>query len=123
MPGITTAGIDAALGVLDGTLYVSAHDGPPDSGSLNEANVTRQATTFSAAGNYGAVGGRSRANAAEVLFENVEAGTYQAWSVWTAETAGECLWVVPFATNRTLDAGDDLRGPIDAIECYIEPDL
>ena len=120
MPGITTAGLDGALEVLDGTLYISVHDGAPGGGATNEAAVTRQTTTFAAPGDYG-VGGRSRTNASEVLFEDVAAGTYEAWSVWTAATGGTCLWVVPFADNRTLSAGDDLRLPANGLECRIEP--
>ena len=121
MPGITTAGLDGALEVLDGTLYISVHDGAPGGGATNEAAVTRQTTTFAAPGDY-SVGGRSRTNASEVLFEDVAAGTYEAWSVWTAATGGTCLWVVPFDVNRTLEAGDDLRGPVGAIEAYLVPE-
>ena len=118
MPGITTVGMNNALSQLDGTLYLSAHNGPPAGGTTNEA-TTRQAVTFGAA--YDTLTGRARANSGEVLFTDPGAGTYEAWSEWTAATVGDCLWVVPYDINRTLLAGDDLRASPGAVECIIEP--
>lgn len=116
----TVAGLDASLGILDATVYLGVHDGEPGAdGSTNELAGTRPAITFGAAGTDGT--GRQRANTNEIVFENPGAGTYQAWSVWTLATGGTCYWVVPFDTNRTLLAGDDLRAAVDAVKCKITP--
>jgi hypothetical protein len=116
----TVAGLDAALGILDATVYLGVHDGAPGAdGSTNELAGTRPSVAFDAAEAAGAPGGRMRKNTSAITFEDPGAGTYQAWSVWTANTAGTCLWVIPFDTNRTLTAGDDLRLPAGELECII----
>lgn len=118
---ITTAGMDGALAVLDATVYLGVHDGAPGAdGSTNELGGTRPAVTFGAAGTDGGTG-RERANTNEVTFADPGAGTYQAWSIWSAATGGTCLWIIPFDVNRTLVAGDDLRAAIGAIQCGVTP--
>lgn len=116
---ITVTGLDAALGILDATVYLGVHTGAPGAdGSTNELAGTRPAVAFNAAVTNGT--GRSRSNTSEITFTDPGAGTYQAWSVWDAATAGNCLWVVDFDTNRTLIAGDDLRLPATSLTCKID---
>lgn len=118
---ITVAGMDLALDLLDGPVYISVHNGAPGAdGSTNEAAVTRQAITFGAAGTDGATG-RERANTTEHTFTDPGAATYEAWSIWDAATAGTCRWIIPFDVNRTLVAGDDLRAAIGAVVCGVTP--
>ena len=117
---ITVAGLDAALGVLDATVYLGVHTGAPGAdGSTNELAGARPAIVFGAAATDGTGRQRSGPDAA-ITFADPGAATYEAWSVWSADTAGSCLWVVPFAANRTLVAGDDLRAGIDAVVCKID---
>jgi len=116
---ITVTGMDGALGILDATVYLGVHDGAPGAdGSTNELAGTRPSVGFDAAGTDGT--GRSRKNTAEITFTDPGAATYEAWSVWDASTAGNCLWVIPFDTNRTLIAGDDLRLPITSLTCKVD---
>jgi hypothetical protein len=117
---ITTAGMDAALALLDATVYLGVHTGAPGAdGSTNELAGTRPAITFGAAATGG--GGRQRANTNTITFETPGAATYQAWSIWTAATGGTCRWVIPFDTNRTLTGVDDLRADANAVVCRILP--
>lgn len=121
---ITTFGMDGALGVLDATVYLEVHDGVPGAdGSTNQALGTgRPAIAFGAAASDGGTGRqRSGPTGDAIVLTDPGEGTYQAWSVWTAATGGSCIWVVPFDTNRTLIAGDDLRAPVDAIVCQVAP--
>ena len=117
---ITVAGLDAALGLLDATVYLGVHNGAPGAdGSTNELAGTRPAITFGAAATDGTGRDRSGPTAA-ITLTDPGAGTYQAWSIWSAATAGTCYWIIPFTDNRTLVAGDDLRAAIDAIACKID---
>ena len=116
----TVAGLDQSLAILDATVYLGVHTGAPGAdGSTNELAGTRPAVAFGAATNAAAPGGRQRSNTAAITFTDPGAATYQAWSVWTLATGGTCLWVIPFDTNRTLSAGDDLRLPIGDLDCII----
>lgn len=118
--GVTVAGMDDMLTTLDATVYLGVHTGAPGaSGETNELAGTRPAITFGAATTDAA--GRQRANSAENLFTTPGAATYQAWSIWTAATAGTCRWVIDFDVNRTLLAADDLRAAIGAIVCKVTP--
>lgn len=117
----TTAGLDASLAILDAVVYLGVHTGAPGAnGETNELAGARPAVTFGAA-EAGAGSARRRRNSAEVLFTDPGADTYQAYSVWTAATGGTCYWVIAFDTNRTLIAGDDLRLPVNGLECGIAP--
>lgn len=116
----TVAGIDLSLDILDATVYLSVHNGAPGAdGSTNEAAVTRQAITFAAPVTDGT--GRSRSNSSEHTFTDPGAATYEAWSIWDSLTGGVCRWIIPFDTNRTLIAGDDLRAAVGAVKCQINP--
>ena len=116
----TVAGLDASLGILDATVYLGVHNGAPGAdGGTNELAGTRPAVTFGAATTDGI--GRQRANTNEIVLTDPGAATYQAWSVWSAATGGTCYWVIPFDTNRTLLAGDDLRAVAGAVTCTINP--
>jgi hypothetical protein len=116
---ITVTGLDGALGILDATVYLGVHNGAPGAdGSTNELAGTRPSVAFAAATTNGT--GRSRSNSAEITFTDPGAGTYEAWSVWDAATAGNCLWVIPFDTNRTLISGDDLRLPASGLTCKFD---
>ena len=117
----TTAGLDQSLDLLNATVYLGVHDGAPGAdGSTNELAGTRPAVAFNAA-EAGTGSARRRRNTAEIVLTDPGAGTYQAWSVWSAATGGTCLWVIPFDTNRTLISGDDLRLPALGLECAIAP--
>lgn len=116
----TVAGLDASLSILDATVYLGVHDGAPGAdGSTNELAGTRPAVAFDAAEAAPAPGGRMRVNTSEIVFTDPGAGTYQAWSIWTADAVGTCRWVIPFDTNRTLEAGDDLRLPAGELQCIL----
>lgn len=116
---ITVAGMDAALAILDATVYLGVHNGAPGAdGSTNELAGTRPAITFGAAATDGT--GRQRGNSGAITFTTPGAATYQAWSVWTAASGGTCRWVIPFAENRTLGAADDLRAPVAGVVCKID---
>lgn len=116
---ITVAGLDGALSILDAVVYLGVHTGVPGAaGETNELAGTRPAVTFAAATTDGT--GRSRSNSGEITLAAPGAATYQAWSVWTAATGGTCRWVVPFDTNRTLLAGDDLRLAVGGLTCKID---
>lgn len=116
----TVAGLDLSLDILDATVYLSVHNGAPGAdGSTNEAAVTRQAIAFAEPVTDGT--GRARSNSGELTFTDPGAATYQAWSIWSALTGGTCIWIVPFDTNRTLVAGDDLRAPVGGVKCAINP--
>ena len=118
---ITTAGKDAALNLLDATVYLGVHNGAPGAdGSTNELAGTRPAIAFGAASTDGTGRQRQGPTSAAIVFTDPGAGTYQAWSVWTADTGGTCLWIVPFAENRTLIAGDDLRAAVNAVTCKLD---
>ena len=117
---ITVAGLDAALGILDATVYLGVHNGAPGAdGSTNELAGTRPAITFGAAATDG-TGRQRQGPGTAITFTNPGAGTYQAWSIWTADTGGTCRWIIPFDTNRTLVSGDDLRAAINSITCKID---
>jgi hypothetical protein len=117
---ITTAGMDAALALLDATVYLGVHTGAPGAdGSTNELAGTRPAITFGAASTDGS--GRQRSNTGAITFTTPGAATYQAWSIWTAASGGTCRWVIPFDTNRTLTSADDLRAPVGGVTCKINP--
>ena len=116
----TVAGLDASLNLLNATVYLGVHHGAPGAdGSTNELAGTRPAITFGAASTDGS--GRQRSNTNEIVFTEPGAATYQAWSIWTAASGGTCYWVIPFDTNRTLLAADDLRAAIGAVTCKINP--
>lgn len=118
----TQVGLDGSLGILDATVYLETHNGPPGAdGSTNQALGTGRPAVAFAAAEAGAVSGRRRRNSAEIVIQDPGVGTYQAWSVWTAASGGDCLWIIPFDTNRTLASGDDLRLPIQGLECAITP--
>jgi hypothetical protein len=118
---ITVAGLDAALGILDATVYLGVHNGAPGAtGSTNELAGTRPAITFGSPGTDGTGRQRQGPTGSPIVFTNPGAGTYQAWSVWTAASGGTCRWIIPFDENRTLLAGDDLRVPVNAITCKID---
>ena len=117
----TTAGLDLSLNLLNATVYLGVHNGAPGvAGATNELAGTRPAVAFNAA-EAGTGSARRRRNTAEIVFTDPGAATYQAWSIWTAATAGTCYWVIPFDTNRTLIAGDDLRLPAVGLDCAIAP--
>jgi hypothetical protein len=117
---ITTAGMDAALVLLDSTVYLGVHTGDPGAtGSSNELAGTRPAVTFGAATTGG--GGRQRANTNSITFPTPGAGTYTHWSVWTAATGGTCRWTLPFTADRTLTSVDDLRADVGAVVCRVLP--
>ena len=122
---ITQAGLDAALELLDATVYLEVHDGVPGAdGSTNQVIATdRPAIAFGAPETDGDYRRRRGPSATPIVVEDPGAGTYQAWSIWTAASGGACLWVVPFAENRTLSAGDDLRAAVDAVSCRIKPEV
>lgn len=118
----TQAGLDASLGILDAIVYLEVHNGAPGAdGSTNQAlGAERPAVAFGAA-EAGAGNARRRRNTDEILLTDPGAATYEAYSVWTAATGGTCYWIIPFDTNRTLIAGDDLRLPALGLECGIAP--
>ena len=118
----TQFGLDESLSILDATVYLEVHDGAPGSdGSTNQAlGAARPVVAFGAA-EAGTGSARRRRNSSEIVLEDPGAATYQAWSVWDAATGGNCKWVIPFDTNRTLLAGDDLRLPAQGLECAIAP--
>lgn len=118
---ITVAGLDVALGLLDATVYLGVHNGNPGAdGSTAELAGTRPAIAFGTASTDGTGRQRQGPTGSAIMYEDPGAGTYQAWSIWTAATAGTCLWVIPFDVNRTLSTGDDLRAAINAITCKID---
>ena len=121
---ITEAGLDAALGILDATVYLETHDGAPGAaGADNQVIVTsRPSVAFGSAESDGGTGRQRRGpSATAITLTDPGAGTYQAWSIWTADNAGTCRWIIPFTDNRTLLAGDDLRAPVNGITCSIAP--
>ena len=120
---VTTAGMDAMLGILDATVYLGVHDGAPGAdGSTNELAGTRPAIAFGSAETDGGTGRQRRGpSGTAITLTDPGAGTYQAWSVWSADSGGTCYWVVPFDTNRTLSAGDDLRAPVNGVTCSVAP--
>jgi hypothetical protein len=121
---ITQAGMDAALAILDATVFLEAHDGAPGAdGSTNQAlGSSRPSIAFGAAETDGGTGRQRRGpTGSAITLGDPGAATYQAWSVHSADTGGTCYWVIPFDTNRTLSAGDDLRAPVNGITCTIAP--
>lgn len=119
---ITVAGMDAALGILDATVYLGVHNGAPGAdGSTNELAGTRPSIAFGAAATDGTGRQRQGPSGSAITFTDPGAGTYEAWSIWSAATSGTCYWVIPFDTNRTLLSGDDLRAAVNAITCKIAP--
>ena len=120
---VTSAGMDAMLNILNATVYLGVHNGAPGaSGGTNELAGTRPAIGFGSAESDGGSGRQRRGpSAAAITFTNPGAGTYEAWSIWSADTGGTCYWVIPFDTNRTLLSGDDLRAPQNGITCSVAP--
>ena len=123
---ITTAGMDAMLGILDATVYLETHDGAPGAdGSTNRVIATPlPSIAFGAAATDGGTGReRKGPSATAITLTDPGAGTYQAWSIWNSDNSGtgDCLWIIPFGTNRTLSAGDDLRCPVDGVTCGVAP--
>lgn len=100
-------GAGAALtGLFNGTLYVALHTADPGStGANNEVGsgvgYARQAATFSGSG-------RSRANAANVVFGPATGagfGTVTHFSVWDAGSGGNCIAKEALGASVAVPAG------------------
>lgn len=83
--------------------YLKLHIGDPtETGTGNPATETiRKAVSF------GAASGGSMASTGTVEWTLVAATeTYSYWSMWDAETGGNCLWYGALSSNASVTAGD-----------------
>lgn len=99
------------------TVYVKLHTGDPgEAGTSNAAgNTTRQAATF------GSASAGSVANDADINWTNVSTSeTYSYISLWTASTAGTCLWTGALTASKAVTAGDNFSIPTGSLTVSLD---
>ena len=102
---------DQLLDTLDGSgsaysasaTYLKLHLGDPgEEGTANPATeTTRKAVDFVAAD-----GGEMVSDGTVEWTLVAATETYSHWSMWDAETAGNCLWYGALSANASVTAGD-----------------
>jgi hypothetical protein len=93
--------------------YVKLHTGAPGAaGTANAATeTTRQAAAISAAG---------LTNGSAITWTNVSTNeTYSHVSIWSHETAGDCLWQGALAASVAVIAGDTFTIAIGALDLAV----
>lgn len=103
---------NALLDTIGGTsfgpaaTYVQLHLGDPgEDGTSNPAVETTREQAF-----WGTASGGSIQTSATVEWTNVAATEiYSHWSLWDADTSGNCLWTGALGSTASMTAGDTFQ--------------
>lgn len=109
----------------NGTPYVGLHlaaSGPGDTGAneISGNGYIRQAATFAAADTDGT--GKKAVTSADITFPTASGnwGEIGSISIWSAESAGNCLFVAAMTANKTINTGDQLKFTAGEISVKVE---